>query len=264
MPSPETSSPDDGIARRKDTVQSVERALRLLEVLTNATEPASALQLATQSGLNRTVVHRLVRTMTDFGLLEENRGTYQLGPRAVQLGYTYLDRSAVRRAALGYAVDLCFRFVKDRPWVVSLALPVGDEVILVDRIWGPNTPLDSLLDVGTRLRFEGSALGRSMLAYWERADVVELLGQERADGVMALLDKIKANNGVAITFNEVRPGLFAVACPILDPKGRPVASLCISGPVGSVEPLDEHGEIALHVRRATESIKQELTARRGA
>lgn len=264
MPPREGQEPGQGLERRKDTVQSVERALRLLEELIETADPASALQLATQTGLNRTVVHRLVRTMTDFGLLEENRGTYQLGPRAVQLGYTYLDRSAVRRAALGYAVDLCFRFVKERPWVVSLALPVGDEVILVDRIWGPNTPLDSILDVGTRLRFQGSALGRAMLAFWEPAEVTELLGSERAEAVAPLLEKIRGSDGVAISFNEVRPGLFAVACPILDPKGRPVASLCVSGPIGSAEPLDENGEIALHVRRATESVRQELTARRGA
>lgn len=249
-------------AGRRTTVQAVERAADLLAQL--AAEPASVsvLHLARTLGLDRTVVHRLLRTLVGRGLVREEAGRYDLGPATAQLGYAYVDALEFRRPALMYGVDLAQQIV-ERPWMVSIAAPIDDEVVLIDRIWGPKTPLNTILDIGTRLTFDGSALGRTMLAYLGHEAVAQVVGETRARAVEHQLAAIRDRGGVDVASDEVQPGVVGVAAVVRDPRGRPTGSMAIAGP--SDDPRLTDGDAALLVRRAAHNVERALPGfRRGA
>ena len=70
------------------TIQSVERALTLLETI--AKQPAaqrSLRELASQAGLNSSTASRLLATLVSTGYVEQNghKGAYSLGPMAYAL-----------------------------------------------------------------------------------------------------------------------------------------------------------------------------------
>jgi IclR family acetate operon transcriptional repressor len=240
---------------RRTTVQAVERAVDLLGELATTTAPASALQLARATGLDRTVVHRLLRTLAGRGLVREEDGRYALGPATAQLGYAYVDGLDFRRPALMYGTDLAQQIV-ERPWMVSIGAPIDDEVVLIDRIWGPRTQLNTILDIGTRLAFDGSALGRTMLAYLDVDDVVRLVGDERARAVARRLAEIRRRDGVDVATDEVQPGVVGVAAVVRDPAGRPVGSMAIAGP--SDDARLREPETVLLVRRTAHNVERAL------
>lgn len=243
-------------AARRGTVQAVERSARVLETLAMEAVPMSALELSRRIGLNRTVTHRLLRTLAQSGLVSEDQGRYVLGDMTAHLGYAYVDALPFRRPALMYGTDLALQVV-DRPWMVSLAVPVRDYVMIVDRIWEPKTPLNTILDIGTRLEFDGSALGRTILAYMDDDAAIAVIGRKRFGAVSSRLATIRDDGGVDVAVDEVQPGVVGVASAVLDPRGRPAGAIAIAGPSSDRE-LAEGNDVVLRVQLAARNIGRAL------
>lgn len=241
-------------ARARSRVQSVERAAQVLDALIAAEHPMTALELSRTIQINRTNVHRLLRTMQGIGMVEErSAGRYDLGPSTLLLGNAYAERLPVRRLALPYLVDLSNRVIRDRPWVVALAIPIGADAVLVDRIWQPSAPLDSILDIGTRLPFVSSAHGRAMLSTFPPDAVSGIIGDDYGARLADELQASRHHGNVACSRDEFRPGIAAIAAAIVDRGRRLVGSIAVSG-VHLENELDLDSEVARHLRRAAEVI----------
>jgi IclR family acetate operon transcriptional repressor len=226
-------SSEAGSRRKSDSVQSIQRAHTILAALADAgTAPMSVLELAAATGLNRTIIYRLLKTMVPLGLVSEDQSRYSLGFETAILGLTYIDRLSLRRHALPYVIEMQSEVI-DRPWGISLAAPIGPDIILLDRLWGPATPLTNILDIGSRLPLDRSALGLSILAFLPEDDGVARIGQERMKTLRASLQAIRDDRGLVIAENSVQPGLAAVAAPIRDGSGAAVGSLCVNGSISS-------------------------------
>jgi IclR family acetate operon transcriptional repressor len=238
---------------RRSTAQSVARAFDVLEVLKRASAPMSALEVARATGLDRTVVHRLLRTIGEYGLVCEERGTFRLGPASVLIANRYVDNLLVRRLALPYLLDLQRRVLGERPWNVSLSIPVGDVSTVVERIWTPSIPLDAVLDVGDTHPIDRGAAGRSMLAYYEESDAREVIGPERYADVAPVLESVRAAGGVALSAGEASPGIDAVAAVILSRRSQPVAAIGVAG-LDLGDELAYDSSLAGHLGRAAEAI----------
>lgn len=252
MPRPQV--PQGADTRTGSRVQSVERAATVLDALVAAKHAMTALELSRETLIHRTNVHRILRTMQDIGMVEQRSpGRYDLGPTALLLGNAYAERIPFRRVALPYLVDLNNRVIRDRPWVVALAVPIGTDAVLVDRIWQPHAPLDSILDVGTRLSLVSSAHGRAMLSALSPETVAATVGEAAAAQLADELETSRQHGHVACSRNEFRPGVSAIAVAILDRQRRPVGSVAISGIRLEAE-LAVDSELARHLRRLAEVI----------
>lgn len=237
----------------RSRVQSVSRACELLRLLeTMPVEDASVVTLARISGLDRTVVYRLLRTLVDNGMVSESGGRYAVGARAATLSLAYVDQFGLRQAALPYAVELHTTLV-DTPWIVSLAVPAADCAILIERLWTPKAPLSTLIDLGTRLSLPRSSIGRCFLAYG-----VGLTPELAANAELSQrLADIRAGHGVEYSFGEIRPGIGALASIVLDRQGVPVGAVCVSG--SDIQPvLSRDSTLAQRLVRTAASIGQAL------
>lgn len=249
---PLTTSGDDEPVR-SGRVQSVDRACLLLNALAaEPMRPKSALELARETGLHRTVAHRLLRTLTMNELLAESGGRYSIGSAAAVMSLAYVERLGLRQAALPYAVEL-HSSLQDLPWIVSLAIPAPDCAILIDRLWQPRAPLASLLDLGTRLSLHGSAIGRCFLAYGHGATPE----REDDEGLQRRLGEVRDAGGLDWSANEIRPGISALAAAIRNRDGVPVGALSVSGPEMGPH-LSTRSELAQRVQATAESIARVL------
>jgi Transcriptional regulator len=243
--------------RSSGTVQSVDRASALLDVFVDAGRSMTALELSSATGLERTIVHRLLRSLVANKLIvHADFGRYDLGPRLLRLGNSYLDRLPLRHIALPYVIDISNRLDPAEPWVAGVAIPIEGYSIVVDRLWRPAAPLDSLLNVGTRIPLPDSATGLSLLARYDEATVRELCGDERYESLKGRLEKIRQRN--FLEFNsELRPGISAIAASIGDRVGRPVGAISVVG-LNLESHLHETSEIAQHVSRAAQALTNVL------
>jgi IclR family transcriptional regulator, acetate operon repressor len=233
----------------------------VLEHLATTTSPQSALEVAQAIDLHRTIVHRLLRTLLRHGMVNEERsGRYVLGPRALTMGFEYLDGIAVRKIALPYLVDLSTRVVKRRPWAVTLGVPVDRSVVLVERIWNPNVvALTSLVDIGVKLPLDRSAAGWSVLAFCDRAEAIELVGADRYDQIEETLERVRHAHGLAFALGELRRGIGAMSAPIFESEGRPVAVAIVAGSQIEAE-LHEDSAVAHELRRVADLVSETARA----
>ena len=241
-----------------DRVQSLQRAGEVLGALLDSGTALSALEVSRSIDLNRTIVHRLLRTLQDLGLVVETApGRYDLGPCTLLLGNAYLDRLHVRRLAIPYLVDLNNRVVRDRPWVVSLAIPVLRDAVIVEKLWQPAAPLDSILDIGTKLPFTASAMGRALLSTLSDDEARERIGTEAHEAIRERLQQVRDRSFMDFALNERQPGISALAAAIVGPDGRAAGAVAVSG-TRLEDELNPSRELAMHVRRTAQAISQVL------
>src|ERR671922_1686211 len=94
--------------RRRGTIQSVDRAARILKALAGGPRRLGVSQLADQLGLPRPTVHGLLQTLQAHGFVEQDRDSdkYQLGPGLLHLGNSYLDHNELRARSIVHAERL--------------------------------------------------------------------------------------------------------------------------------------------------------------
>jgi DNA-binding IclR family transcriptional regulator len=220
-------------------IQSVGKALGILELYDEDQPALSMSEIAARTGLNRATAYRFCQTLLGLGYLEDaGNGTLRPGLKAVSLARAALSSRELPELALPYLRDLQTRTQE----TVNMALLDGDEVVYVVRLLSDSL-LALRLFVGSRLPALISSLGRSMIAFLPEEEVERMLensvpkaATDRSivdpDRLRAELRKIRSR-GYAINDQEVVMGITGVAAPIFGVSGAPIAAinLSISHPV---------------------------------
>src|SRR3954464_12422839 len=99
------------IQRRRGTIQSVDRAARILKALASGPRRLGVSQLADQLGLSRPTVHGLLQTLAAHGFVEQDRdpGNARLGAGPRRLGTSSLDLNERRARSRVHAERLAGR-----------------------------------------------------------------------------------------------------------------------------------------------------------
>src|ERR1041384_4262678 len=128
--------------RRRGTIQSVDRAARILKALAGGPRRLGVSQLADQLGLSRPTVHGLLQTLAAHGFVEQDRDSdkYQLGAGLLHLGNSYLDLNELRARSLVHAERLASR--ADAAGRVGVMH--GEHVVIVHHVFRPDTSLQIL------------------------------------------------------------------------------------------------------------------------
>jgi IclR family transcriptional regulator, pca regulon regulatory protein len=215
----------------KSFLQSIRRGITVLDAVADSLEPLSARRIAEIIGLDRTITHRILRTLELDEMVVQGARGYQLGPKILQLGDSFLRHHPLRLASLPYQVDLLYRGYPNQPWILSVLRPVQRKMAIVTQVWSPTAPLDSLLAVQEHA-IEDSAAGRCVLAYLTKEQAVRRVGQEVSDALEPRLQQIREAGGVDFNPGHGLPtpdGLLAISATIRTRTGVPVAGLTMSG-----------------------------------
>src|SRR5919199_191812 len=148
--------------RTRGTIQSVDRAARVLKALAGGPRRLGVSQLADQLGLSRPTVHALLQTLLAHGFVEQDRDSdkYQLGPGLLHLGSSYLDLNELRARSLVQAE----RLAQQTGEAVRVGVLHGPSVVVVHHVFRPDAAFQ-VLEVGAQLPVHASALGKAILAY---------------------------------------------------------------------------------------------------
>lgn len=243
--------------RRGSQVQSLSRGIAVLEIVANNYRALTCKEIANLVGIDRTVTHRILRTLEAEGLVEVNAGRYALGARNVLFGNAYLDHLNLRRLALPYLLNLLYKGLSQYSLsTMSLFVSVGEYVTIIEQLWPPNAPLDVVLSTGSRLPIEETAAGRCMLAYTPPSEVTRLIGSKYTPELAERFELIRAANGIDFACDDEPhglPGMGALSALIRDRNGALVAALSVSG-LGLEEQLNRTSAIAVKLRRAADQI----------
>lgn len=145
----------------------------------------------------------------------------------------------------------------DSPAIVSLSVPVGDQVVLIERMWTPATPLNVIVHLADQFPIEGSPSGRAVLAPYSEAAALAVLGEARYAKALPALELIRSNQGFAFRHGEFKPGLSSVAFPIRVESSQALGAVVVAG-LGMEEETHPGSSLAAHVQRASKGIAAQL------
>ena len=223
------------MATRERTVQSVDRALALLERLASRGGSASLSDLARDLGLSKSTVHALLATMRAWGVVsQEADGLYVLGIRLFEWGTAAVSRLDLRTAAGPVLERLMDQFQE----TVHLVVGDGLDVVYIDKRESPRS-MRIVSQVGRRLPAYCTAVGKAMLAFRPEEELERLLEgatlQPWTPNTITDKEALKAHlaevrrRGYALDNEEIIEGLRCVGAPIRDHSGQVVAALSVAG-----------------------------------
>ena len=218
-------------------VESVQRAIAVLDELGAAHGELGTNEIARRTGLNVSTVSRLLATLVDGGLVRHvpATGRYRLGIRILQLASVARENLDIRMLARPYLEELS-KFTGE---TATLSMPGEHDVLTVDFAQS-DASVRSVAAIGRNSVAHATAVGKVFLAWGGQLPEGELAGYtgrtvtDRA-ALAVEIEKVRAR-GWAQAAGEREPELNAVAAPVCDATGRLVAILGVQGPATRFTP----------------------------
>ena len=215
--------------------QSIRRAVGILRLLAVGQERGVRLtDIAEESGLNRTTVHRILRVLAEEGAVEQDAESrrYMIGQEVSLLGLARSARFPIRAIADPYLQHIC----EHAGDTVFLTIRNGFDSICVDRKTG-SYPIKVLsIEVGARRPLGVGVGGLALLAFLaedEAAAIIKANEQRLTRHKLApakLIERVRQTRSKGYAYTEVGvvPGTRAIAVPVLDASREPVAAISIA------------------------------------
>jgi DNA-binding IclR family transcriptional regulator len=248
------------VRRAPGSVQSVGRALRVLDAVAAGPDGASARDLAHGLGLTLPTTYHLLTTLIDAGYVVhlEQEHRYALGYKV-----RMLEQALCRQLAVPQRVADVIRALHDGADAAAYyAVYRNNEVVLVHVVDSSRRPRIELLDVGYHEAAHATAFGKVMLAalddeqrrsYLARAGmgrvtprtIVDLATLERQ------LEHVRATS-MAMDLEEFQPGVACLASPVPARGGAVTSVVAVSMPAG--EFLQRRWDLERAVRQAATTV----------
>ena len=201
-------------------LQTVGRALEILELIGRF--PGLTLsELARRTGMNTTVIYRLLFTLSTVGFLQQEPGgkRYYLGDKTLLLGVQSLDNREIKRIAQYYMWDHYERTGD----TCILTVPCAGQSICIEKI-GSLRDSSSAVRAGGVYPLHKGASNRVLLAFLpagEQQRYLDDLGMDpnSRQQLQAELDAIVVR-GYDFSVGLLTPDRFGLGFPIFDRSGR--------------------------------------------
>ncbi|MET0338544.1 MAG: IclR family transcriptional regulator [Caulobacter sp.] len=222
--------------------KSVARAFSILEAVARAPTPVRLSDVAHDLALQKSTVHRILRTLSALGYVEQEPVTDRYRPtlKAWEVGMGAVTLHPVRRAAAPFLPELQAATGE----TVSLTVLSGDDVLYLDKIVSPR-PMRFSTGPGSRVPAPLAAGGQAILAHEPQAAAIvervaaRLLNRRDFDPA-AFLRELEAVRGRGYALSHPEPDVVAIAAPIMGRDGRAAGALTVSGPASRLTEVQQN------------------------
>ena len=220
------------------TIQSIERALDLLDILAATDQELALQEIAARAGLNISTCHHLLATLVKRGYVGRNRRTrsYFLGARITELSNSRLKQFNLTDIAMPELRQLNETTRES----VHLAVLQGHALVTLAK-------LESKLPVGVGSDETGkanaahaTATGKAILAWLPEAEIARVIAsnglplftKDTIGTIAALMEDLRLTrrNGFAVDSGEFQAGVVCFGAAIRDHSGAVIGSISCSMP----------------------------------
>ena len=241
-------------------VQSIERAMGLLEAVARNEAGMGLSQIAAETGLPLPTIHRLVRTLVDLGYLrQEPSRAYALGPRLLLL--TESSQTMLNGIARPHLSDLVDRLGE----TANLAMLDGDRAAYLAQVPSRHA-MRMFTEVGRRVMLHCTGVGKALASTLPPDELEQMMARtgmpaqtERTltepEDLLRQLEWVR-EHGYAVDDGEQEIGVRCVAVTVPEVAVR--LALSVSGPTARM--TDDRVQQAVPLlHRAAKSLAIDLT-----
>lgn len=251
-------------AGRSDQVQSLVRALTLLNRLAAADDGVSLTEVAQQVGLSPSTAHRLLTTLEQerYVHFDAERRLWSVGVQAFASGNAFLKTRNLVATARPHMRAL----MEESEETVNLAVEDRFEAIYLTQV-ECRQMMRAFARPGARVPLHCSSVGKALLSALPDGDLARVLHRQGLPRVTvktistttALREDLARarERGYAIDDEEHAVGLRCVASVIFNENADPVAAVSLSGPMARI-PDERIALLGDLVRRKADAITAQL------
>ena len=234
-------SDHDDSADKSGFVQSVTRALSLLELLAEDEEGYRLTDLAERSGLSPSTVHRLLTTMEQrrFVQFDQSDGMWHVGRQSFSVGAAFVRR----RNFVAQTLPFLRRLRDQTRETANLAVADEGEIVVLVQVESREI-VRAITRAGGRSPMTSSGMGKAIMATYSPEDVSALIQKHgmrrvtpnsiiRASDLREELQRVRVQ-GYALDDEEYSIGLRCVAAVVRNQYGEAMASISVSAPVARI------------------------------
>jgi DNA-binding IclR family transcriptional regulator len=221
-----------------ETVQSVDRALAIVELLLRSSSPLTVREVAVGTSINRTTAHRLLASLHRRGWIERVAGSAAYRP-----GLRYL--ALVRASLSGRDFVDEVRPTMERLSLLSretvhLGVLDNHDVLHIEKVDSPEI-VGVSSRVGTRATPHVTGLGKALLASGPDEELeayIEHAGKRSLPSSAFDAEAFRAEialarrRGYSIDDGESSPGVRCLAVAVRGAGGNPLFAISLTGPSG--------------------------------
>jgi len=224
------------MARRDTSPDFIEALARGLDVIRafQPHQPAMSLAaVADAAGLPRPTARRILLTLEELGYVRQSGGGFELTPRVLELGMSYVLSRNLWEVARPHMEALVTRTHESS----SIAQLDGSDIVYVARVAVPKI-IALAVTIGTRFPAMPTSLGKVLLAALPPGQAERVLAEPSRSGITprwqpdaagraAELREVRAR-GWSLTDEQLAAGIRSVAAPLRDGDGQVIAALNVT------------------------------------
>lgn len=226
---------------RDGGVQSVDRAMLLIETLAEDDEGYRLTDLSIRTGLSPSTIHRLLTTLEKrrFVQFDREQSIWHIGAQSFAVGATFARRRNFVTQAMPY-----LRKLRDQTRETANLAVVDDGAMVILTRLESREIMRSVTKVGGRVPMATSGLGKALLSTYTEEDVFAIIRREgmprltsksivRAGELCKSLQDIR-QRGYSVDDEEAQVGLRCVSAVVYDDCSEPLAAISVSGKASRV------------------------------
>lgn len=227
-------------APKTSQVQSLSRALLLLECLADSDIGLSLTEVAASLSLAPSTTHRLLNSLRSHEFVDVDEGLWSIGVNAFAIGNAYLKK----RDVVAQSRPFMKRLVAETGETSNLAILEQDRVVYVGQVESPQT-MRMVVSLGSSSPLHASGVGKALLAVLPLPEAMALIQDTdlvaytpntlteptRLEQELQLIKQ----QGYSLDDEEQFEGLRCIAANIYNEYGEAVAAISISGPAVRVK-----------------------------
>jgi DNA-binding IclR family transcriptional regulator len=225
--------------------QVLDRTVDLLGALAEAGAPVAPAALAERCALPASTTYRLLADLEVHGLVaRDGRRGVTLGLRVLDFARSLEDR--LEQTLVQPAREVMQALARAHGETALLTAPGGTHAMCLASVESPQHAVRLSYDRWRTAPMHLGASGKVLLAHLDEAHAERILaappphpsgGAQIEDATLRAQIAATRRDGHLVTDGELDEGATAVAAPVLDSRGRPVAALSVAGPSERMQPM---------------------------
>lgn len=244
-------------------VQSIERALDIIESAASSQEGKTLTEISCDTGIHKSTVYRILTTLMNRGYLARKEdGNYRIGHKMIEVISFYISELEIQTEARPYITEIS-EYLGMSAYMGVLE---GDKVVYVEKANAMGS-VSTFSSIGLRIPAYCSALGKCLLSGLSKSELEETMKDcsfikftpntiDSMDMLQRDLIKVR-ERGWAVDNEEYEKGHRCVGAPVYDYKGDIVAAVSTCGDVHIL--TDERmEETAAYIKKVAGEISRKL------
>lgn len=223
------------MAEDKNSVQSVERALDIIEAVGTDQRGMGLTEIAEKAGLHKSTAYRITATLVDRGyLMKTEEGRYRIGLKYIEVASCFITGLELQTEARPYVAEVASHL----GLTSYLGILDGDKVVYIEKMDGISS-MRMFLNIGQKVNAYCSSLGKCLLSNFSKLEIDDIMKDcsfiKFTPNTISSLEELHReiakvrSRGWAMDDGEYEKGHRCIGAPIYDYRGDIIAAISASG-----------------------------------